>query len=277
YRQIRYEERGQVGYLHFAFPGGAMSTDQCRRLHDALLHARSRPTRILVFMGGPDYFSNGIHLNVIEAAESPADESWRNINAMDDLVHEIITMEDRLTVSALGANAGAGGVALAAASDRVWARPSVVLNPHYRGMGGLYGSEYWTYLLPRRVGESKALELTEGTLPLGAYAAREMGLVDYIFQGSPVTFHDSVAVQAEALAHDHNYWMMLAMKEAIRHHDERRKPLAEYRDEELARMRENFYGPDPSYHEARRRFVHKLMPRPGTTRRTTSAERNEIR
>ena len=27
-----------------------------------------------------------------------------------------------------------------------------MLNPYYRHMGGLYGSEYWTYLLPRRVG-----------------------------------------------------------------------------------------------------------------------------
>ena len=32
------------------------------------------------------------------------------------------------------------------------AREDVVLNPYYRHMGGLYGSEYWTYLLPRRVG-----------------------------------------------------------------------------------------------------------------------------
>jgi len=259
YRQIRYEEIGQVGYLHFAFPGGAMSTGQCRRLRDALLYARSRPTRVLVLMGGPDYFSNGIHLGVIEAAESPADESWRNINAMDDLVHEIITMENKLTVSALGANAGAGGVALAAAADRVWARPNVVLNPHYKGMGGLYGSEYWTYLLPRRVGEDEALELTEDLLPLGAFSARRKGLVDYVFQGSPATFHDSVVLEAEALARGQSYWMMLAMKEALRHHDERRKPLAQYRNEELARMRENFYGQDPSYHEARQRFVHKLV------------------
>jgi putative two-component system protein, hydrogenase maturation factor HypX/HoxX len=179
---------------------------------------------------------------------------------MDDLVHDIITLDDKLTVSALGANAGAGGVALAAAADIVWARPNVVLNPHYKGMGGLYGSEYWTYLFPRRVGESKALELTDDTLPLGAFAARKMGLVDDIFQGSPATFHESVVVEAEALAHGQNYWMMLAMQEAIRRHDERRKPLAEYRGEELARMRGNFYGPDLSYHEARRRFVHKLAP-----------------
>jgi putative two-component system hydrogenase maturation factor HypX/HoxX len=228
-----------------------MSTGQCQRLHDALLYARSRPTRVLVFMGGPDYFSNGIHLNVIEAAESPADESWRNINAMNDLVHDVITIEDKLSISALGANAGAGGVTLAAAADLVWARPNVVLNPHYKGMGGLYGSEYWTYLLPRRVGERKALELTEGMLPLGAFDARKMGLVDDIFQGSPATFQESVVLEAEALAHGQHFWAMLAMKVTLRRHDERRKPLAQYRDEELARMRENFYGQDPSYHEAR--------------------------
>ena len=86
-----------------------------------------------------------------------------------------------------------------------------------------------------------------------------MGLVDDVFQGSPATFHDSVVLEAEALARGQSYWMMLAMKEALRHHDERRKPLAQYRNEELARMRENFYGQDPSYHEARQRFVHKLV------------------
>ena len=40
--------------------------------------------------------------------------------------------------------------------------------------------------------------------------------------------------------------------------DEQRKPLAAYRAEELARSHECFFGADRSYHEARRRFVHKL-------------------
>jgi len=39
----------------------------------AVARARRRPTRVLVLLGGPDYFSNGIHLNVIEAAPYPAD------------------------------------------------------------------------------------------------------------------------------------------------------------------------------------------------------------
>jgi len=34
--------------------------------------------------GGDDNWSNGIHLNHIEANDDPAEESWRNINAMND-------------------------------------------------------------------------------------------------------------------------------------------------------------------------------------------------
>mgnify|MGYP000332736098 CR=1 FL=1 len=48
-------------------------------------------------------------------------------------------------------NAGAGGCFLARAADCVWVRNGVMLNPHYKNMGNLYGSEYWTYTLPRRV------------------------------------------------------------------------------------------------------------------------------
>ena len=62
-----------------------MSTDQCVRLREAYLEARSRPqTKVIVLMGGTDCFSNGIHLNVIEAAADPAVESWRNLTAIDD-------------------------------------------------------------------------------------------------------------------------------------------------------------------------------------------------
>ena len=40
YQQISYRECGGVGHLEFCFPGGAMSTGQCRRLLAAYRHAR---------------------------------------------------------------------------------------------------------------------------------------------------------------------------------------------------------------------------------------------
>ena len=65
----------------------------------------------------------------------------------------MIETDSHLVVSALTGDAAAGGVPFALAADYVLAREDVVLNPYYGHMGGLYGSEYWTYLLPRRVGD----------------------------------------------------------------------------------------------------------------------------
>jgi len=107
YRQIGYRESGAVGYLEFAFPGGAMSTGQCRRLLAAYRHAQARPVKVIVLGASRDFFANGIHLNVIQAAADPAAESWRNINAIDDLVHAILTNTGQLTVAALAGNAAA--------------------------------------------------------------------------------------------------------------------------------------------------------------------------
>ncbi len=163
-------------------------TAQCRRLLEAIRHAQARPTKVLVLAGGPDFWSNGIHLNAIEATGQPADASWENINAIDDVAREIVTTTDRLTVSALAGNAGAGGVFLALAADRVWLREGVILNPHYKGMGNLYGSEYWTYLLPRRVGEARA-QRDHGAAPADGLGARPstLGLADARFGHAPET------------------------------------------------------------------------------------------
>jgi putative two-component system hydrogenase maturation factor HypX/HoxX len=248
YREITYQEHAGVGYLHFNFYNGAMSTGQCHRLLGAYREARERDTRVLVLMGGPDFFSNGIHLNVIEADEDPAAESWRNLLAIDDLVQEIIQTTDKTIVSALVGDAAAGGVPLALAADHVLAHQDVILNPYYRHMGGLYGSEYWTYLLPRRIGPQMSARLTNAPFaPVGARRALEIGLIDAIT--------DDVQAYAEHLSPD------LAAKRCARARDEARKPLAAYRMAELARSHECFFGPDRSYHAARHRFVYKLPPK----------------
>jgi putative two-component system hydrogenase maturation factor HypX/HoxX len=257
YRQIRYRESGAIGYLHFDFYNGAMSTAQCDRLRTAFLQARQRPTRAIVLMGGADLWSNGIHLNTIQASNDPALESWRNILAMNALVREIVLTDSHLVISAMQGNAGAGGVVLALAADQVWARRGVVMNPHYKGMGGLYGSEYWTYLLPRRVGDTLAQELTEGLRPIGAAGAERIGLIDAAFGASAADFVAHVEQRAERAAEPVSCRKALSLKRRRRAADERRKPLESYGAEELAHMYRNFFGADRSYHEARQRFVLK--------------------
>lgn len=254
---IRYEEAEGVGYLHFDFYNGAMGTEACKALLAAYAQACARPTRVIVLLGGTDFFSNGMDLNLIEAADSPADESWRNINAMDDLCQAIIETDDRITVAALQGNAGAGGAFLALAADEVWVREGVVLNPHYRNMGNLYGSEYWTYLLPRRLGGEGAQRLMQGRLPLGARAALRLDLIDARLAPNHAAFLHEVRQRATALVHAPDYALRLQRKQAQRAADEARKPLATHRAEELTHMQRNFYGFDVSYHVARQRFVHK--------------------
>jgi putative two-component system hydrogenase maturation factor HypX/HoxX len=258
YQEISYRESAGVGYLEFSFPGGAMSTGQCRRLLAAYRHAQTRPVRVIVLGGPRDVFSNGIHLNVIEAADQPAHESWRNINAIDDLVEAILTTTDRLTVAALAGNAAAGGLMLALAADQVWCRGGAVLNPHYRLMG-LYGSEYWTYTLPRRVGAQEAARLTEACLPVSAAAALRTGLVDKVIASRPADFRAQVADLAEKLALDPDYPRRLAAK-TRQLTTAGKTQLDACRTAELAMMSRNFFDPREPYAGLRRAFAYKDKP-----------------
>ncbi len=253
---IRYREEGAVGFLSFSFPGGAMSTRQCRRLTAAYREACTRPTTVLVLGAGRDFFSNGIHLNVIEAADDPAEESWQNINAMDDLVEAVLTTTDRLTVAALGGNAAAGGAMLALAADEVWCRAGAVLNPHYRLMG-LHGSEYWTYTLPAKVGGPRAAQLTGEARPVTATRSHAIGLVDRLVHSPAGLFATTTARLARHLASTPGIQRRVTGKKTGRDRDEAVKPLDAYRQEELSRMHDTFFDPAAHYHALRHAFVHK--------------------
>src|SRR5208283_1001252 len=93
------------------------------------------------------------------------------------------------------------------------------------------------------------------------------------FGTSVAEFQKCVAERSAALAAHADFWQLLRAKHDRRLADERVKPLAAYRAEELAQMRENFWGPDPAYHAARRRFVYKgEPPRPREKKVTLVAE-----
>lgn len=258
YHEISYQENDGIGFLTFDFYNGAMSQDQCKRLLAAYRTALRRDTRAIILQGGTEFWSNGMHLNIIEAADNPAGESWNNINAIDDLAEAIIRTDNHITIAALGGNAGAGGVFLARACDQVWLRDGVILSPHYKDMGNLYGSEYWTYSLPRQVGVEKAAEIAQARLPMGAKAAVETGLADMCFTGNRADFNRQILVQAKSLCLPENFAPFLIEKNTRRARDEQDRPLSDYRAAELEKMKQNFFGFDSSYHVARYNFVHKI-------------------
>ena len=257
-QEVWYELDGKVAYLYFPFHNGGMSTEQCRLLLSVYQHLLTLDVNVIVLMGGDDNWSNGIHLNHIEVAKNPADESWANINAIDDLIYQIITTLDKLTISAVAGNAGAGGAILALASDFVFAREGVIFNPHYKNMGELYGSEYWTYLLPKRVGQEIATRLTEQRLPISAKKAWRLGMLDKMLDKQHAIFHAQVKHLALSYAHNPDELKkQLEHKAKTRCFDETNKPLAAYRQFELINMYANFYG-NNAYHKARQAFVYKV-------------------
>lgn len=253
-----YELDDDIAYVYGAFHNGAMSTSQCHDFLTVYKTAASLPVRAVILCGNEDVWNNGIHLNHIEYADNPSDESWLNINAINDVVYQIITTMDKITVSAVTGNAGAGGAILALAADFVYARKGVIFNPHYKNMGSLYGSEYWTYLLPGRVGLQVAHQITNECLPISCHKAWKLGLVDKVLDENHQLFHAQVRHLIKSTLDDHNsYATLLKHKATKRCRDEAIQALSVYRRHELTQMHHNFYA-DDKYHEARRRFVHKI-------------------
>ncbi|MEY4589972.1 MAG: hypothetical protein RL497_2048 [Pseudomonadota bacterium] len=254
---VKYQD--EVAYVYFDFYNGAANTEQCQRLLECLKTVKAGPSKIIVLMGGENFFSNGIHLNTIEAAASPSLESWLNINAIDDVVREIINSPQHVFLAALRNNAGAGGAIVALACDKIIGREGVVLNPHYQNMG-LFGSEYWTYLLPKRVGADMAAIITRQCQPMLMAEALDLNLVDELFQEDWQAYHDQLSRFAEALCEPKTLASILRYKNDARQKDEAIKPLEDYRAEELSKMRAIFDNPQSYYHEARRNFVYKQPP-----------------
>lgn len=257
-QDIKIEIKNGVAYLTFDFYNGAMNTEQCMALLATLRELRNQDeVRVIALLGGEDFWSNGIHLNCIEISADPAHESWRNINAIDDVVHEIIHMDNKITVAALRNNAGAGGAIMPLACDSVWARDGVVLNPHYQTMG-LYGSEYWTYLLPKRVGQHLAHELTTQCMPILAGVARSIGMVDQVLPEDWDLYHQTLQKACEELTRDEIFFATLEQKQQRRIADECVQPLETYRTAELRQMKAIFDNPASDYHKLRYNFVHKI-------------------
>ncbi|KAF9880242.1 formyl transferase domain protein [Colletotrichum karsti] len=257
----------RVAFLYFDFYNGAMSTEQCSRLIDALdfiasSHVVERPLSAVVLMGGDSYFSNGIALNVIEAAADPSLESWLNINRIDDVVHYLLhefPSRNILTVAGIRGNCAAGGVALAAACDVVIAGNDVVLNPAYRAIG-LHGSEYHSLSYTGRCGSAGATNLLRDMTPLSPADAREMGLIDHTLPGTGALLDTRIRKHVKSLVVVHaaagNKRIPVPWKTAV---DVSPAGLACARAQELGEMSKDFWSArSQRYHLRRRDFVRKV-------------------
>ena len=191
WRDIRYQERNHVGYLHFDFYNGAMSTSQCRRFQPGLPSGPGTPHQSHRVDGRPGSVVQRYRPGCCRSCSRPGPRvlARHQCHRRSDPGHHHYRLPPDLRRWA--GNAGAGGVILALAADVVYARHGVVLNPRYQTMH-LYGSEYWTYLLPRRVGDRQARTLTEACQPISTHTGQSIGLLDDVLPAPLSLFHHSV-------------------------------------------------------------------------------------
>jgi len=253
--EVSAEIDGDVGYLHFNFHNGAFRAEQCMRLKYAIEYLKTQ-VKVLVLMGGEDFFSNGINLNILEDSKKSSEDGWATINAINDLVASVIYAEEAVTVASLHRNAGAGGVFLAAACDYVVASDTTVLNPHYKTIG-LSGSEYHTYTLPKRVGEQEAKRLLEACLPISARYAHKIGLVDAVFShgqyDSALRSYVKRLVVDESVPDDFLWEKQTSI-------EEHKEEIERCKTQEIAVMYPEFWDETSPFHTLRQAFVYKQCP-----------------
>jgi len=254
--EISCDIKNEIAYLFFNFHNGAFSSDKCMKLKYAFEYVKTQ-VKVVVLIGGEDFFSNGIHLNLLEDSKKNGEDGWSNINAMNDLVKSVIFADDVVTVALLHKNAGAGGVFLALACDYVLATENVILNPHYKTLG-LSGSEYHTYILPRRVGTQKTEELLEACLPVGAIEAKRIGMVDTVFSDSDY-MHEVQKFCENIVVDEDKYSDFLWKKEDYL--QENTQLIEQAKENEIALMHPEFWDETSQFHQLRYEFVYKICPR----------------
>lgn len=245
------EFRDNVAYLCFNFHNGAMSAAQCIRLKYAVEYLKTQ-CDVLVLVGGMDFFSNGIHLNILEDSKKQGEDGWANINAMNDLVSAILYADEVVTVASFGRNAGAGGVFMGLACDYVVAREGVILNPHYKTLG-LSGSEYHTYSLKKRVGQELSQTLLDECLPISVEKAKHIGMIDEVYANE--NYYEDVHSFAKDIYSDDFLW------DKEDYLDEKRAEIEAYKENELAVMHPEFWDAKSEFHTLREEFVYKVCPK----------------
>lgn len=288
FQEISFEKiNDSVGVINFDFYNGAMTKYQCKRLAESItLIAQDAQLKILILAGNRFNWSNGINLNVIEFAKDQKAEAMENLLAINNIIKEIFKMKNKIVISAVQANAGAGGVYLALASDYVFAYENITFNPHYKKMG-LYGSEIHTFLGKRRVGKKMLEIIKEYAQPIIMKEAIKIGFVDDIdesllkleqVKNSTIEKNEYKEIQKKTLnlinsqddflekvkffaIHIDSYVdfnLILLNKNEKFNQDLNGKTIEEYEAEELKEMNEDIFKNRHSFAEKRNAFVLKL-------------------
>lgn len=181
---VHYEVKEGVAYFKLDFPPANCYThEMMRQLDEAILKARFDPAvHVLVVTGaGEKMFCAGADINMLKASD-PTFKYYFCLHANETLSR--LEQTPKLVIAALNGNTVGGGLEIAMAADlRIAKQGSAKFGLPEVSLGVLPGTG-GTQRLVRIVGKSKAIELMVTGRLFGLDEARQLGLVDLVFEGS---------------------------------------------------------------------------------------------
>jgi len=193
---VRYESRDGVAYLTLDDPPHNTYTHEMMRdIDDAVLRARFDPAvYVLVLIGnGEKFFCAGANINMLKSSD-PYFKYNFCLHANETLNR--LEHTPKLVIAALNGHTVGGGLEIAMAADlRIARRGAGKCGLPEINLGVLPGTG-GTQRLSRMVGKSRSIELMVTADLFSFEDAKELGLVNQIFDGSDEEFRAQVHTYA---------------------------------------------------------------------------------
>lgn len=198
---VHYQVRDGVAYLTLDDPPANTYThEMMRQLDDAILEARFDPdVYVLVLTGmGEKFFCAGANINMLQTSD-PRFKYYFCLHANETLNR--LEQTPKLVISALNGHTVGGGLEIAMAADlRIAKKDSGKVGLPEVTLGVLPGTG-GTQRLSRMIGKSRAIELMATGALLSFEQAKELGVVNEIFEGDD--FADQIHEYAKKFCPPH--------------------------------------------------------------------------
>ena len=189
--RVLFERKGTLAVIRLNRPEArnALSPEMVSELGQAIASATARDIRAVLLTGTDGAFCSGADVrNFTAELEGSGPEGLsEHLRRLADSLHSQVVMPirklDKPVIAAVNGVAAGAGFSLALACDMRVASSDARFLLAYANIGCTADGGS-TYMLPRIVGQGRAMEIYLARQPIGAHYALEMGLVSQVFDAS---------------------------------------------------------------------------------------------
>lgn len=194
--RILFERNGPLAVIRLNRPEArnALSPRMIAELGQAIDSCRGHDTRAVMITGTDSAFCSGADVrNFVSELENGGPEAIsEHLRRLADALHRDVIIPirklDKPVVAAVNGVAAGAGFSLALACDIRVASSDARFLLAYANIGCTADGGS-TYMLPRIVGQGRAMEIYLARQPIGAQYALELGLVNQVFESSHFARH----------------------------------------------------------------------------------------